>query len=147
MRVVSKVVDMLCLAAMADSVVTEYSFGAAGSESVICVTAGGSYGGPVRPHFADRRQVKVGRKSKIDVKEIAVGWGRLVVDEAHLEVNKMATKITLIRSRNAQTPYCKPRIIFLTGTPFERGPGQIANWMALLEDNNCNWENLERLWG
>lgn len=70
--------------------------------------------------------------------KVPFDWGRVIVDELHLEINKTTRIISLVRATNKQIDEFSSRKIFSTGTPFERESGQIANWMALLENNLFN---------
>ena len=118
-----------------------------GSKFLIVVTSPGSYEGHVNNVFATWDQPKRQRGKPLPPKIRKLpdfGFGRVVVDEAHLENTKNATTITLMRTLNGKVQGSwPPRKWFLTGTPFERGPKQIAYWIETLQDNNNIWTDPE----
>ena len=56
-------------------------------------------------------------------------WSRVCVDEAHLDQSTHSTGILLVKGLGKHL-----RKWFVTGTPFETSPDQVASWIATLED-------------
>jgi len=59
---------------------------------------------------------------------LADSWGRVTADEAHTEVSMTAKTIHMFRNFGTGV-----RKWFLTGTPFESSPAQMAAWIGTIE--------------
>ena len=105
---------------------------------VICFSTSGSYPGQVANKLADELPPPPNsRRGFAGVKHWSywrVGWGRIVVDEVHLEHNDTAGTINLVRSLNNDMQGEIPRKILISGTPFETSPAHMAGWISVTQD-------------
>jgi len=59
-------------------------------------------------------------------------------------IPKTITWMRVLKGKISRSP---PRKIFLTGTAFEQGSGQIGNWIAMIEDNVLDWRSPPKIAG
>lgn len=99
---------------------------------VIVVTTKGRYNGHVRELMKDihypPRPPRAKKTPLAEHRHWKVAWGRVVADEAHIEVTSTSGTVTLFRNFGP-----KVRKWFLTGTPFERSPASMAGWINTIE--------------
>ena len=117
--------------------------------NVICFSTSGSYSGQMDKVMADYtpRQAKRGKAAPVSEKWTwwDIGWGRVLVDEVHVEHNETAGTINRVRTLNrAMEPEC-PRKILISGTPFESSPAHMAAWIGVIQDER--WLNPPRVSG
>ena len=62
-----------------------------------------------------------------------IGFGRIIVDEVHTESNAISGTIKRVDDLDKLTKGNPPRKLFLTGTPFETTPANMAGWVSKLE--------------
>ena len=112
---------------------------------LVCVTTRGCY----KAHVAGQigqwiLPPKANPRSKQKRREFhrrRIAWGRVAADECHTEVSNGAGTILLFRSFGPTV-----RKWFLSGTPFERSPAQMASWVSSLFDEWWNKPDPSPAW-
>lgn len=120
---------------------------ALGQSSLICVTTSGSYHGHVTTKMGEwfqppRSGIRT-RVPRLQFNKWELCWGRVAVDEAHLEVNVGSRSIRQVMQLGTGPT---PHKWFLTGTPFERSPGDMRNWVATLQDPSWTAHTQNTTW-
>jgi len=102
-----------------------------GQSRTIVITTRGSYNGHVKQIMKDIHYPPKPPRSRKVQQPVHIywniAWGRVVADEAHFEVTPTSGTIQLFKNAPVARKW------FLTGTPFERSPAQMAGWIGTLE--------------
>lgn len=106
--------------------------------NAICFSTSLSYQGEIEKILAKYipMQPKQGRVAAVPrrCETFDIGWGRILVDEVHVECYPTAGTIKRVQMLNNTMKDEMPRTIFISGTPFESSPQHIAGWIETIED-------------
>ena len=104
---------------------------------LVCITTRGCYNayvaGQIGQWILPPKAKPRSRQKPREFHRRKIAWGRVAADECHTEVSHAAGTIFLFRSFGASV-----RKWFLSGTPFERSPAQMASWVSSLFDEWWN---------
>lgn len=113
---------------------------------LICLTTKGSYGKHVKEEMStiSYPPKEVGKRKAPPPKKVydTIAWGRMIIDESHMERGANSKGIVLARTLTIDTKREPVRKWMLSGTPFESAPIEMAQWIKTLEDNICSWKSV-----